>query len=161
MEPCESQCDAKKWMIASEQKMWLWKGRSGSNSKESNANLGKAHSAILFTNPVFLNLSRSLWLPKLAIMLNSRSRHLESDQKVFAPNTYILLTGSKNQFEITNPNFHQFSSPILQHFFYCIFRQKQSNWSKDQENSGFAVSELVVGSDVQDKNIYFKTFSLQ
>ena len=55
MEPCESQCDAKKWIVASEQKMWLWKGRSGSNSKESNANLGKAHSAILFTNPVFLN----------------------------------------------------------------------------------------------------------
>ena len=55
--------------------------------------------------------------------------------------------------ETTNPNFHELfdqSKEVWQAFFVYLFLtmffgQKQSDWSKHCENSGFVVLELVVG----------------
>ena len=48
----------------------------------------------------------------------------------------ILLTGSNNQFRNYKSKFSWF------------FLQKQSDWFKMRENSGFVISELVSGSGV-------------
>ena len=61
--------------------------------------------------------------------------------------------------ETTNPNFHELfdqSKEVWQAFFVYLFLtmffgQKQSDWSKHCENSGFVVLELVVGSGERDK----------
>ena len=60
--------------------------------------------------------------------------------------------------ETTNPNFHELfdqSKEVWQAFFVYLFLtmffgQKQSDWSKHCEDSGFVVLELVVGSGGQD-----------